>query len=93
MEDIHIDFDILKQKKNLPDHLNSIPPNMGITTSYILKYLLGCEVSNWWYKPYDYIHYAIEWNEEKKNKQIRPTALKDVMLSDSICKQEVIRSN
>lgn len=36
--------------KNLPKELQSIPPNMGIVTSFILKHILNCEVRFFWAK-------------------------------------------
>lgn len=48
LNDIHAVFDFLasgRAFKELPNYINSIPPNMGVTASCILKYILGCEVS------------------------------------------------
>ncbi len=48
VDDVLVAFDVLKtggSVKDIPKHINSIPPNMGFTTSLILKYILNCEVS------------------------------------------------
>lgn len=44
LDDTHLVLDILKEGRNLPPQLHSIPPNMGITASYILKHVLEYEV-------------------------------------------------
>lgn len=47
LNDIYAAFDFITKGnsyKQLPKYINSIPPNMGITTSLILKYILKCEV-------------------------------------------------
>ena len=48
--DIHILIDVLKHGGNDDNEdflkmYDSIPPNMGLASSYILKYILNCQVS------------------------------------------------